>query len=970
MALRRAEPRRTLMEPGRWARITDIYHATIARPREERASFIGQECHGDESLRKQVEAMVKSHERSGDFIESPAFAIAPELLIDEQMFDLIGQSIGHYQIESLLGVGGMGEVYLARDERLGRKAALKLLPHSLTADEAQLSRFKNEARSASALNHPNILTVYEIGAEGNRQFIATEFIEGITLRASLAGGRINPHAALEIAVQVASALAAAHEAGVVHRDIKPENIMLRPDGYAKVLDFGIAKLTEQRPASDDQVETAAVLQTRPGFVLGTAHYMSPEQARGQKVDARSDIWSLGVVLYEMVAGSPPFRGETPSDCIASILTTEPPPLSGVLQDVSLKLESILQKALRKNSDERYQTIKEMLADLRNLKGELEAEGSSTQTRARAESIVSKIKRHKRGVLLTLGAAILAAAAFAYSFFFVAPAPLPNEKSIAVLPFENRSEDKSNAYFTEGVQDEILTRLAKIGALKVISRNSTQQYAARPGNLSEIARQLGVVSILEGSVQKAGDQVYINVQLIRAATDEHLWAESYNRKLENIFGVEGEVATAVAEALKAKLTGAEQQALEQKPTNNAEAYDAYLRGLAYSLRPEYFEADNLNAIKHFSDAVKLDPKFALAWAWLAHANALGYFNQIGADFQALGEEAKRAADQAIALKPDLAESCLAQGYSYYYGQRDYGSAIAWFEKARNLSPKNSQIPQALALVCRRLGEWQRSLDYFRQATQLDPRDAALLSSEAETFFMLRQYPSALKVCDQILDILPDNSIALAIKVQVYQAQGNLAAAAALLSGLSPHAGQKLFSVQTNQWAYERRYAEGIAALKTAVATPDLDATEYEKISVKSRLAWFQQLAGEPAAAQITWGQVRSESEDYHRSNGGDFALFELASASVALGDTATAFTIVDRGAALFPKDAMATARYSEIRAKVAVQAGEKDLAIQQLEISAQNAIGIDYGDLKLSPMWDPVRGDPRFEKIVASLAPKE
>src|SRR6476469_6077792 len=312
----------------------------------------------------------------------------------------------------------MGEVYLAQDERLGRKAALKLLPDGLTTDETQLSRFKNEARSASALNHPNILTVYEIGAEGDRQFIATEFVEGVTLRASLACGRINPHAALEIAVQVASVLAAAHEAGVVPRDIKPENIMLRPDGYAKVLDFGIAKLTEQRPASDDHtVETAAVLETRPGFVLGTAHYMSPEQARGQKVDARSDIWSLGVVLYEMVAGSPPFRGETPSDCIASILTTEPPPLSGVLPDVSLKLESILQKALRKNSDERYQTIEEMLADLRNLKGELEAEGSSTQTRARAESIVSKLKRHKQGVLLTLGAAILAAAAFAYSFFF-------------------------------------------------------------------------------------------------------------------------------------------------------------------------------------------------------------------------------------------------------------------------------------------------------------------------------------------------------------------------------------------------------------------------------------------------------------------------------------------------------------------------------------------------------------------------
>src|SRR6266568_5126279 len=411
MALRRAERRRMLMEPRRWGRITDIYHATIARPPEERASFLGEECHGDESLRKQVEAMVKSHERSGDFIESPAFEVAPELLIDEPTGDLIGQSIGHYRIESLLGMGGMGEVYLARDERLGRKVALKLLPEHLTADETQLSRFKSEARAASALNHPNILTVYEIGAEGNRQFIATEFIEGITLRTALVSGRMRAQRALEIAVQVASALAAAHDAGVVHRDIKPENIMLRPDGYVKVLDFGIAKLTEQRRMSDDhRVETTALLQTRPGLVLGTAHYMSPEQARGQKVDARSDIWSLGVVLYEMVAGSPPFRGETPSDCIAAILTAEPASLSSIAPDVPGKLESILQKALRKNTDERYQTIKEMLAELRILKAKLEAKSSLSQTRSGGDSYSSEIRRPKRGVLVALVAALLAAVA--------------------------------------------------------------------------------------------------------------------------------------------------------------------------------------------------------------------------------------------------------------------------------------------------------------------------------------------------------------------------------------------------------------------------------------------------------------------------------------------------------------------------------------------------------------------------------
>jgi eukaryotic-like serine/threonine-protein kinase len=359
LALPRADRGKTLMNAQRWQQVNDLFHSAVERAPEERTAFLDEACRGDESLCREVKSLLASHERTENFIESPAFEAAPELLISNKAGGLIGELIGHYRIEGLIGVGGMGEVYLARDVQLGRKAALKLLPGRLTADEAQLSRFKTEARSASALNHPNILTVYEIGAEGNRQFIATEFIEGVTLRASLAEGRMNLCAALEIAVQVASALAAAHEAGVVHRDIKPENIMLRPDGYAKVLDFGIAKLTEKGSASEHhELATTAALQTRLGLVLGTARYMSPEQARGQKVDARSDIWSLGVVLHEMVAGIPPFLGETPSDCIASILTKEPPPLSSMLPDVPLKLEAILQKALRKDRDERYQTARE------------------------------------------------------------------------------------------------------------------------------------------------------------------------------------------------------------------------------------------------------------------------------------------------------------------------------------------------------------------------------------------------------------------------------------------------------------------------------------------------------------------------------------------------------------------------------------------------------------------------------------
>src|SRR6476619_4379075 len=476
LALPRTERGRKLMKPERWKQVNDLVQSAVERAPEERAAFLDESCHDDEGMRREVESLLTSHQRAENFIEVPAFEVAPELATNDRAGALVGKSIGHYRIESLIGVGGMGEVYLARDERLGRKAAVKLLPDSLTTDETQLGRFKNEARTASALNHPNILTVYEIDAEGNVQFIATEFIEGMTLRAALAPGRMSAHRALEIAVQVASALAAAHDAGVVHRDIKPENIMLRPDGYVKVLDFGIAKLTERRRASDDhRVETTALLQTRPGLVLGTANYMSPEQARGQKVDARSDIWSLGVVLYEMVAGNPPFRGETPSDCIAAILTAEPAPVSSISPDLPTKLESILQKALRKNTDERYQTIKEMLAELRSLKAKLEAESSLSQTKSHGDSNATEITRPKRGVLVTLGAALFATVAAACFFFFGAPAPLANEKSIAVLPFENLSEDKSNAYFADGIQDEILTRLSKIADLKVISRTSTQRY---------------------------------------------------------------------------------------------------------------------------------------------------------------------------------------------------------------------------------------------------------------------------------------------------------------------------------------------------------------------------------------------------------------------------------------------------------------------------------------------------------------
>jgi TolB-like protein/class 3 adenylate cyclase len=591
-----------------------------------------------------------------------------------------------------------------------------------------------------------------------------------------------------------------------------------------------------------------------------------------------------------------------------------------------------------------------------------------------------LKKHRaRMRWAAMTAALLALAAIVagiamFSRNRVRPTLAAPDKSIAVLPFENRSRDPDNAYFADGIQDEILTRLSKIADLKVISRTSTQHYKSAPENLPEIARQLGVAHILEGSVQKSGEAVRVNVQLIKAANDSHLWADSFDRKLTDIFSVESEVAKAIADQLRAKLTGQEEQVIAAKPTDNPEAYDAYLRGLAYSLRPGFSPADGLNALRYFEEAVKLDSKFALAWAWLAYERALCYWVRIGDNLPALREAAKRAAEKAIELQPDMSEAYLAQGYSRYYGDRDYDGAIISFEKARQLSPNNSQVLRALALICRRRGEWQCSLDYFRQAIQFDPRNASLLADLGEMYDLLGQFPAALKAYDQVLDIIPDNADALASKAGIYQAQGKLEAAGALLGPLHPPASSVLFSAQIEQWIYQRRYADAINALTTVASTPDPSLTEWDKIHHEASLAWLQQLSGEVAAARITWQHVRVELEASRPNRGEDSGVWELASANVALGDKAKAFAIIERAAAIFAvsKDVLMAGDYRDMMARIAVRAGEKDLALKQLAVCAQNYPSgrMSYGDLKLNPEWDSLRGDPRFEKIVASLAPKQ
>jgi TolB-like protein/Tfp pilus assembly protein PilF len=557
-----------------------------------------------------------------------------------------------------------------------------------------------------------------------------------------------------------------------------------------------------------------------------------------------------------------------------------------------------------------------------------------------------------------------------------------QKSIAVLPFENLSRDPDNAYFADGIQDEILTRLSKIADLKVISRTSTQHYKSAPENLPEIARQLGVAHILEGSVQKAGNAVHINVQLIKAATDAHLWGESYDRELQNIFGVEGEVAKAIADQLRAKLSGQEEQVIAAKPTDNPEAYDAYLRGLAYTLKVgANTPVNTLGAQKYLKEAVRLDPKFALAWARLSSVESRGYVTQNLQPTVALREEARQAAETALTIQPNLGEAVLAKGYYHYSCLKDYDTAVRYFEQARPLLPNSSQIPEALAYVERRRGQWDRSESYFNEAERLDPRNVYLLGQQAGTYLMLRRFPETMRTLDQILNITPDDVDTVVSKAGIYQAQGDLPRAAAILAPLHPNADDNAaLEAQVYQAILERRTAPIIPRLKEIVAKPD-PTLGYVNGELRFWLGWAQDVAGDHAGAQESWRQARSELEPFLKDQPENWGLMaDLALTNMGLGDKAAAFSFVEKWKAGLPieKDALDGPGYIEVLARVSAQMSEPDRAIAAL----QKLLSIPYqcplaggsymltpALLRLDPMFDPLRNDPRFQKLAASEAPK-
>ncbi len=711
-----------------------------------------------------------------------------------------GTKFDRYEIISPLGAGGMGEVFLARDMRLERKVALKLLLDERTKDDQRLLRFEQEARAASALNHPNIITIYEIGDYGSTHFIATEFIEGLTLRKILADGKMPVIAALDVAIQVASALSAAHDAGIIHRDIKPENVMLRRDGIVKVLDFGLAKLVEtgageaetgrrsdgstgrreeeetRRQGGQETLNPFApspypTLHTDPGTVMGTATYMAPEQARGWRVDARADIFSLGVVLYEMVAGRAPFDGPTPIDVMTQVLDRDPRPLTSFSYGAPLELQRIVSKAMRKDREERYQTVKDLMLDLKSLKRELEAtttlsyaanaetssgsrivvaSSSASQSEpivvraiSSAEYIVGEIKRHKRGFLLTLVALSLTVIA-TLTFFVNRDHTI---ESIAVLPFVTQNDDpqagSDTAALGDAITDSIINNLSQLPNLDVKPRVAVQRYKDREVDPREVASTLDVHAVLTGRIIRRGDDLQVTIALVDAPDNRNLWGEQYNRKISDLLLIQQEIASNVSDNLRLKLSGQEKRLLE--------ARQLYLKGRnAWNKRT----ADNIQeGAKLFEKAIEIDPNYAAAYAGLADCYSMLVNYSVLPGSEAF-PKAKDAAEKALALDENLAEAHAARAFIYFLWEWNWAEAGREYRRAIQLNPNYSSARQWYASLLAVVGQTDEALEEAKQARKLDSFSPIIASHPAWINYLSRNAEGAIREARQALKLDPN------------------------------------------------------------------------------------------------------------------------------------------------------------------------------------------------------------------------
>jgi serine/threonine protein kinase/tetratricopeptide (TPR) repeat protein len=875
--------------------------------------------------------------------------------------ELLGE-LGDYELLEEVGRGGQGVVFRARQKSLNRTVALKVISLGQWASKAHVKRFRREAEAAAGLDHPSIVPIYEVGERDGSCYFSMKFIEGGQLDEAVRPKTMPIRQTAELIAKVARTVHYAHEHGILHRDIKPGNILLDDKGEPHLTDFGLARL----------VETESTV-TRTLEVLGTPSYMAPEQAVGNNAQATgaTDVYGLGAVLYQLLTGQPPFAGGTTYETIKLLLDTEPRPPRLLNPKVDRDLSTICLKCLEKDPKRRYPSAVALAEDL-------ECWLRHEPIQARHTGIFSRgkkwLRRNPTSALLTASLIALATAAgwIVWKSEFIRQ---PVTTGVAVLPFENLSEQKENAAFADGVQDDILTKLAKIADLKVISRTSVMDYRGKR-NVRQIGHDLRVSHVLEGSVRRTGTRLHLNAQLIDTRTDTHVWVEQYDRDLNDVFAIQSEIAQKVANQLHAKITPAEKVAIESKPTGDLVAFDLYSRANDILLERRGQVMDFGQAVDLLNRAVARAPSFLDAYCQLAFAHDQLYFEGIDHTPARLAM-AKDAIDSAFRLKPDSGEAHFAQAVHLYRGYGDYDGALAELEVARQTLPNNARIFQMMGFIQRRQGHWEDSRRNLERAAELDPRDLETLMDLSSDYARFRRYAEAKGWLTRALAVAePDDVLMkLALPSGELDVNANTRPLHEAIDSLRATNPAAVRSATAGNWLFcalaER---DGAAATQALSALGDkeiwiVDQVQFNRAFVEGLIA---RMTNDEQKAQSAFTAARAEQEKIVAAQP-DFgpSWCVLGMIDAGLGRKEEALREGRRALELLPveKDALVGRYLVRYFAVIAAWVGQKDLACEQLAIAVRSPSNVSYGELKLMPWWDPLRGDPRFEKIVASRAPK-
>jgi serine/threonine protein kinase/TolB-like protein/Tfp pilus assembly protein PilF len=886
---------------------------------------------------------------------------------------MIGQKLSHYEIIEKLGEGGMGEVYRARDTRLDRDVALKVLPEELARDPERRKRFEREAKAVAALKHPNIVTIHSVEEADGVHFITMELVEGKTLAQNIPKGGLDLDRFFEVALPLTDAVSSAHLKGVAHRDLKPANIMFDADGRLKVLDFGLAKLMEPDVDPDDTVGPDS--NTAEGKVLGTAAYMSPEQAEGSKVDLRSDVFSLGIIFYEMVTGKRPFYGKTSISTISAILKDDPVSITDLKPLLPRHLGRVIRRCLSKDPGRRFQTVLDVHNELLELQDELRSESLESgtdidrsairdRTEARAGSGAASPAGGGRLLKFLIPTGVVVIAAVLILMFL--QRSTPDEASagvmrLAVLPFENLGSPDDD-YFADGITDAITARLAGIPGLAVISRASAKKYKNTEKDLQTVGSELGVDYILEGTIRwdKSGghEKVRITPRLIDVSQDVQLWADNYVREIDEIFTVQADIAKQIAGALDVALAGGSDT---QAPTDNVDAYQAYLRALDHD--EEDMEGVRLS-IDLLEKATGLDPTFALAWAELSRNHSAMYHFGYERTQEHL-DAARNAADRAMAIDPTLADAHIARAYYHYWGYRDYDRALEALDFAETLAPNESRVFEVKSYVLRRQGKFEEALDYMKRASELDPQNAILIRDVALTLETLRRYGEAYPFYERALAIAPD-----------YNATYTQTAKFNILIGDTARARSILERTPRKQ-SLEYRTSRLIVSFQLR----DYDTVIEVGSADPTRLIWEQrdifpfaywtgrayEAKGNREKAVEFYEMARAQLERELEKHADDYRLQSiLGLLYAALGKKEDAITFGERGMQLMPTttDAMIGIDRIEDMAGIYAMVGESDLALDKIEYLLQRPCSITVALVRLDATYDSLGDHPRYAEILA------